>query len=215
METVGMALASYQRSLNSANSPFDRWYYGKQKPALSAEAIRGFKLFTGKAGCSGCHSIQSDHALFTDQRYHNTGIGYAESMGKDLLPKTLQIAPGVIIPIDTAALQSVAQTKENDLGRYEITQQPQHRWQYKTPSLRNIALTAPYMHNGALSTLRDVLTFYNNGGINNENLDPMLKPLHLNEAEIDALQAFLLALTGDNVDALVADAFAAPVADSD
>jgi len=215
METVGMALASYQRSLNSANSPFDRWYYGKQKPALSAEAIRGFKLFTGKAGCSSCHSIQSDHALFTDQRYHNTGIGYAESMGKDLLPKTLQIAPGVIIPIDTAALQSVAQTKENDLGRYEITQQPQHRWQYKTPSLRNIALTAPYMHNGALNTLRDVLTFYNSGGINNENLDPMLKPLHLNEVEIDALQAFLLALTGDNVDALVADAFAAPVADSD
>lgn len=215
METVGMALASYERSLNSANSPFDRWYYGKHKQALSVQAVRGFKLFTGKAGCASCHSIQTDHALFTDQGYHNTGIGYADSMGKDLLPKTLQIAPGLIIPIDNIALHSVAQTKENDLGRYEITQQPQHRWQYKTPSLRNIALTAPYMHNGAMATLKDVLAFYNRGGIDNENLDPLLKPLHLSEAELDELLAFLQALTGDNVEALVADAFAAPVGDSD
>ena len=104
--------------------------------------------------------------------------------------------------------------RPNDLGYYEISQNPADRWAYKTPSLRNIALTAPYMHNGALATLTEVVQFYNKGGIANDNLSPMIKALNLSDAEVAELVAFLNALTGGNNDKLVSDAFAAPVGDS-
>jgi cytochrome c peroxidase len=214
METIGMAIAAYERTLNSADSPFDRWYYGKQTNALSASAIRGFKLFSGKARCATCHTVNDHFALFTDQQFHNTGIGYAESMGKPLVKKQIQVAPGVVTEIGDEIVAEVSGSKPNDLGRYEVTQRPADRWKYKTPSLRNIALTAPYMHNGSFTSLKQILEFYNRGGVTNGNLDPMLKPLHLNEREIGDLEAFLLSLTGNNVGALVSDAFAAPVGDA-
>ena len=91
---------------------------------------------------------------------------------------------------------------------------PQDRWRYRTPTLRNVALTAPYMHDGSLATLRDVLTFYNRGGVPNEELDPLITPLGLSDAEIEDLLAFLFSLTGSNVDALVSDAHAAPIGGS-
>ncbi|GAB4256527.1 MAG: hypothetical protein Kow0065_05320 [Methylomicrobium sp.] len=213
IETVGMALASYQRTLNSANSPFDRWHYGKDKQAMTPPAQRGFKLFAGKAQCSACHTVGKDFALFTDHQFHNTGIGYREAMSDDAKTQRVQIAPGVFVEVDRHVIDSVAERKSNDLGRYEVTQNPDDRWRYKTPSLRNIALTAPYMHNGSLSTLKEVVEFYNRGGIANETLDPLIKPLQLTTQEIDELVAFLQSLTGDNVDELVADAFAAPVGD--
>ncbi|MDD1635446.1 MAG: SCO family protein, partial [Methylococcaceae bacterium] len=99
METVGMAIASYERTLNSANSAFDRWYYGKDKQALDAKAQRGFQLFNGKANCSSCHSITRNHALFTDNNNHNTGIGYAEAMGKTDKTQRVQVAPGVYVEV--------------------------------------------------------------------------------------------------------------------
>jgi len=214
MESIGMAIASYERSLNSANSAFDRWYFGHEKRALDEQAQRGFKLFTGKANCAGCHSIAKNHALFTDHDNHNTGIGYREAMSKPSDTQPLQVAPGVYVNVASSLIAKVSSAKTNDLGRYEITQDPQDRWKYKTPTLRNISLTAPYMHNGSLTTLREVVEFYNRGGVTNENLDPLIKPLQLTEAEIDDLAAFLNTLTGDNVQELVADAFAAPVGDS-
>lgn len=213
METIGMAIASYERTLNSANSPFDRWYYGNDKQALSASAQRGFGLFTGKAQCSSCHLIDKKFALFTDNDFHNTGIGYREAMGDDAKTQRVQVAPGVFVDVDRQVIASVSERKSNDLGRYEVTQDPGDRWRYKTPSLRNVALTAPYMHNGSLSTLKEVVEFYNRGGIANENLDSLIRPLHLTAKEIDDLVSFLATLTGDNVDELVADAFAAPVGD--
>ncbi len=213
METVGMALASYQRSLNSANSAFDRWYYGKQESALTGQQKRGWRLFSGKAGCSACHQVGQNNALFTDQQNHNTGVGYADSLPDTDKTQSVQVAPGVFIKVNQDIIRSVSEPTANDLGRYEITQNPAHRWQYKTPSLRNISLTAPYMHNGSLSTLEEVITFYNQGGIKNENLDPLIHLLSLNEQEQQDLVAFLHALTGDNVELLVSDAFAAPVND--
>jgi len=215
METVGMAIASYERTLNSANSAFDRWYYGKDKQALDAKAQRGFQLFTGKANCSSCHSITRNHALFTDNNNHNTGIGYAEAMGKTDKTQRVQVAPGVYVEVDATVITAVAEVKPNDLGRYEVTQKPEDRWKYKTPSLRNVSLTAPYMHNGTFVTLQQVVEFYNRGGIANENLDPLIKPLNLTEPEIADLTAFLESLTGDNVKELVADAFAAPIGDTE
>jgi cytochrome c peroxidase len=115
----------------------------------------------------------------------------------------------------TALIDSVSETKDNDLGRYEITQNPKDRWLYKTPTLRNIRLTAPYMHNGSISSLKEVVEFYNRGGFANENLDPLIKPLQLTDDEINNLTAFLYTLTGDNIEDLVSDAFAAPIGDKD
>jgi cytochrome c peroxidase len=216
VETIGMALASYQRTLNSANSPFDRWYFGKDRNALPAKAQRGFKLFTGKAGCNQCHLIAKDSALFTDHKLHNTGIGYAAAMNKrDNPTQKVQVAPGIFVNAPAALIESVTETKANDLGRYEITQSPQDRWRYKTPCLRNVSLTAPYMHDGSIASLRAVVEFYNRGGIANESLDPLIKPLGLSEDETDKLVEFLEQLTGDNAQELVSDAFAAPVGDSD
>ncbi len=212
METLGMALAAYQRSLLAADSAFDRWRYAGQRNAMDASAKRGFGLFTGKAGCAGCHLVGGKHALFTDQRWHNTGVGYRQSMGRDGRKRTVMLAPGVSIAIDSAIIDAVAAPVQADLGRYEISQDPGDRWKYRTPSLRNLTLTAPYMHNGSLRTLEAVVAFYDRGGVPNETLDPLIHPLHLSAAEKSDLVAFLRSLTG-RVETLVADVAAAPIGD--
>jgi cytochrome c peroxidase len=213
METLGQAIAAYERTLNSAASPFDRWRFGGQAQVLSPAARRGFVLFTGKAGCAACHSLGERHALFTDQDLHNTGIGYRAAMGGPPATATIPAAPGLSLTLDPARLASVSEAKPHDLGLYEITQNPADRWKYKTPTLRNVALTAPYMHDGSLATLRDVVRFYNRGGVPNENLDPRIRPLNLTDPEIEDLVEFLESLTGSNVEGLVSDALAAPVGD--
>ena len=208
METIGMALASYQRVLNSANSPFDRWYYGRDSKAMDEQAIAGFELFIGKASCVSCHAINKDYALFTDHKLHNTGIGYLASMGSQDDKQQITVAPGARLTIDRTVVAEASEPEPNDLGYYEITGNPDDRWKYKTPTLRNISLTAPYMHNGSLGTLRQVVEFYNQGGVKNKLLDPLIQPLTLDNGEINSLSAFLNTLTGSNVDELVADAFA-------
>ncbi|RLA22756.1 MAG: photosynthetic protein synthase I [Gammaproteobacteria bacterium] len=213
METLGMALASYQRTLNSANSPFDRWYYGEQPDALGRQAQQGFKLFTGKARCISCHTIKAKSALFTDHKLHNTGHGFSASTQKEPSTQRILVAPGQYLEISSEVIASVGEKKPNDVGLYEITENPADRWKYKTPTLRNVALTAPYMHDGAMQTLREVVEFYNGGGVANEELDPLMQPLKLQVGEIDDLVLFLESLTGDNIDLLISDAFAAPVGD--
>ncbi|NOR79411.1 MAG: photosynthetic protein synthase I [Methyloprofundus sp.] len=211
MLTIGQAIASYQRSLNSANSAFDRWFFAKQSDSVSASVKRGFALFTGKAGCGACHLIDKKFALFTDNKMHNTGVGFQESMQKTITQQKIQVAPGIFITVDQQQLNAISEPKASDLGLYEITQNPADRWKYKTPSLRNVALTSPYMHNGSLATLTEVIEFYNRGGVANEMLDSRIKLLSLSAVEINELVEFLKSLTGSNVEQLVADAYAAPV----
>ncbi len=214
METVGEALASYQRTLNSANSRFDRWYYAEDKNALNADEVAGFELFVGKGQCSACHLINEDYALFTDNKLHNTGHGYAVSMGIKPEKTRVQLAPGIFVDVETELIDSVRQQpKENDVGLYTVTQNPFDRWKFRTSILRNVELTAPYMHDGAFNSLRAVVEFYNKGGVPNELLSPLIKPLNLTEQEIDQIVAFLRSLTGDNIQTIVADAFAAPIGD--
>lgn len=209
MDTIGMALASYERTLVSGNSRFDRWYFRKQAGALSAREQEGFRLFTGKAGCSGCHTLGRRNALFTDQGFHNTGIGYARSMGGDRAYR-VQLAPGEHTEVREAETTSYSEPPPSDVGRFEITLDPADRWAYRTPGLRNVALTAPYMHDGSIATLEEVVEFYDRGGVPNENLDPRMQPLGLSQDEKRALVAFLRSLTGDNVEALIRDARRAP-----
>jgi cytochrome c peroxidase len=213
IETIGMAIASYERTIVSGNSPFDQWHFGKTESALTESAKRGFGLFKGKAGCAACHLIRDDYALFTDDAFHNTGLGWQFSVGDDRAEIPVQLAPGIKILVPKKVIDSVGNPPPSDLGRYEVTQDPGDRWRYKTPTLRNVALTAPYMHHGVFGTLKEVVSFYNKGGIPNPRLDPLIRPLGLTDSEMADIIAFLESLTGDNVETLVRDAFAAPIGD--
>ncbi len=215
METLGVALAAYQNMLIAASSPFDRYYYAKDNTALTATEQRGLALFTGKAGCVNCHLIGEEFALFTDHGFHNTGVGYARSMARTPARREVLLAPGTAIEIDTTAIAASSAPVPNDLGRYEVTLDPDDRWRYKTPSLRNLTHTAPYMHDGSLPDLHAVVAFYNRGGVPNELLDPLIKPLGLNTDESDALVAFMRSLTSPHIEALIEDANAAPIGDPD
>ena len=210
IETIGQALASYQRGLLSAASPFDRWFFGGDTVSLGAAASRGFALFNS-AGCSACHTIAEDHALFSDGQFHDTGIGYARSMlAPGPVASSVYLAPGV----EVVPKVSFSRPQANDLGRYEATGLSADRWKYLTPSLRNVALTAPYMHDGSLPDLAAVLRFYNEGGIAHADLDPLLHPLGLSESELQDLEEFLRALTGDNVDQLARDGRSVGIGDT-
>ena len=116
---------------------------------------------------------------------------------------------------DRAARSSryTAETRPSDLGLYEIKLDPADRWKYRTPSLRNVAVTAPYMHDGSLATLRSVVEFYRRGGVANETLDPLVAPLGLTDAQVGDLVVFLESLTSSGIETLVLDARAAPIGD--
>lgn len=167
-ERITRAIAAYEKTLVRGNSPFDRYQFGGDKTALSEEAQRGLALFRGKANCALCHTIAEDHALFTDQKFHNLGVG-----------------------MDPAG-------NLTDAGRYTVTKREEDRGAFRTPSLRNIAETAPYMHDGSLKTLKEVVDFYVGGGNANPQLDPLIQPLtSFTRQERADLVAFLESLTGE------------------
>lgn len=208
VESIGQALGTYMRTLLAADSPFDRARYGDEPDALSTPARRGLALFTGKAACSACHTLGHGHALLTDGLFHDTGLGWHTSMvrrGNDD-PVPVEITPGRVTALERSVVDSVGEPLANDLGRYEVTGKPADRWRFKTPSLRNVAVTAPYMHDGSFSTLRQVVEFYNQGGHRHDGLDPLIVPLGLDEQEMGDLVAFLNSLTAGNLDELVNDA---------
>ena len=208
VENIGQAIGTYMRTLLCAGSPFDRWHFQKEEKAWTAAAREGFRLFTGRARCVTCHSIGVDHALFTDHRFHDTGLGWYNSVGRGTItePVTVELAPGVVTRLERSAVESVGERPAGDLGRYEVTHDPADRWLFKTPTLRNVSLTGPYMHDGSFSTLREVVEYYNRGGHHHAGLDSALRLLDLEEAEIEQLVAFLESLTGGNLDELIRDA---------
>lgn len=207
--TIGKALAAYQQTLIAADSDFDRWYFNREDAALTAEAKKGFTLFN-RHGCSGCHLIGESEALFTDHEFHNTGIGFERSMSTRAGQKVIRLTDTVTITTDETFEGEVF----NDLGRYEVTGDPADRWRYRTPTLRNITLTAPYMHDGSLATLNDVIDFYMQGGITNPGLDEQMLPFTLNNAEVTALIAFLESLTSPHIDELIRQARTVKVGDT-
>ncbi|NRA38223.1 MAG: hypothetical protein HRU15_08795 [Planctomycetes bacterium] len=156
-DNIGRAIASFERTVVSDNSAFDRYLAGDDN-ALSKEAMHGMQLYVGKANCIECHSGPN----LTDQSFHNLGM------------------------------------KSDDIGRMKVVEVEVMNKAFKTPGLRNVALTGPYMHDGSLGSLEDVVKFYNRGG-DVKTQDPLMKPLGLTAEEERALIAFLGALT-DPVD---------------
>jgi cytochrome c peroxidase len=166
---VEKAIASFERTLVSGNSPFDRYQYGGDKHALSPAAIRGLSVFLDprRGNCAACHTISGNYALFTDGKFHDTGAG-----------------------VD-------GEGQLTDLGRFLQTKQESDKGAFKTPTLRNVALSAPYMHDGSLKTLKDVVDFYAGGGNSNPNLDKEMKSIKLTGPERADLVEFLKSLTGE------------------
>ncbi len=200
MDHVAKAIASFERTIISGDSAFDQYFYADKKDALTDSEKRGLAVFTtGKGRCVSCHTIEQTQALFTDNRFHNIGIGFKKIQGK-----TPETAAAFIKSKRAGADVAVkVLTNENfsELGRFAITENLTHIGAFKTPTLRNIDITFPYMHDGSLETLEDVVDFYNNGGRVSENdpLSPFLsggmRPLNLSDEEKADLVAFMKSLT--------------------
>jgi cytochrome c peroxidase len=157
--TIAKAIANFERTVVSLDTPFDRWIAGDTK-AVNASAKRGFDLFQGKAECALCHQGFN----FTDNGYHNIGLKEADG-----------VAP--------------------DPGRFAHRKVAVLRGAFKTPTLRDITLTSPYMHNGSYTRLEQVIDHYDRGGDVKENLDANMNPLELTAQEKADLVEFLHSLT--------------------
>lgn len=182
------AVASYQRTLNSKNTPFDAFLMGDEK-AISDTAKRGYKLFAGKANCVQCH----DGPLLSDDRYHALGVppspDFLNSPNKQITFRFEQASNGVP--------RKLYESARDDFGLYYVTKRPGDIGKFRTPSLRELKHTPPYMHNGFLKTLPEVIDFYNHGGGKDPNKSPLMKPLNLTRDEKTDLLAFLESLSGD------------------
>ena len=168
IDLVVKSIATFERTVLCGDSPFDRYYYAHDENAISDAAQRGLKLFTDpkKGNCAACHTIGEKYALFTDNKFHNLGVG-ADIHGE-----------------------------LNDLGRYDQTKKDADYGAFKTPTLRNIAQRAPYFHDGSFPTLKDALGHYVGGGNANPHLDKEIHELDfLSFDERDDILAFLNSLT--------------------
>ncbi len=212
LDRIGMALGAYQRSLSVGDSDFDRWYYAGDAHALNETQQRGLALFQGKGGCASCHLMKQEFALFTDQQFHDTGYGWMREQSRQNPPPTtrVQLSQGVFVDVDSEIIASVSAPRQSDIGRYEVTEDPEDRWKFRTPPLRNVALTPPYMHDGGLASLADVIRFYNDGGPDHPLKDPRIRALDLSDTEQKELEAFLNSLTSSGLDCLVAEARSHP-----
>jgi len=160
-KTFSKAIASYERTVVSNASPFDRWLKG-DRDAMTAQQVRGFRLFQdeNKGNCAACHQAPN----FTDNGFHNIGLA---SHGKE----------------------------NPDMGRYTIRPVKTMKGAFKTPTLRDIELTAPYFHDGSAKTLTEVVEHYAKGGDVKTDLSPNIKPLNLTQQEKEDIVAFMTALT--------------------
>ncbi|HTP44679.1 MAG TPA: cytochrome c peroxidase [Candidatus Acidoferrum sp.] len=190
-EDMGKALAAFERTRLSTQAPFDRFLQGDEK-ALNASQRRGWALFTGKARCASCHSYDAPLPLFGDNRFHNTGVA-ADKQDYNQLAAGAARSASSQAEKDRLALE----TDFSELGRFLVTQKKEDIGAFKTPFLRDVLLTAPYMHDGSQETLWNVVEFFNKGGERNPFLDAEMKPLGLTESEVDDVVNFLGALTSD------------------
>lgn len=181
------AVATFQRTLVSRDTPFDRYLNGDES-AISESARRGHKLFGGKANCIACHN----GPLGSDDDYHALGVpqhpDFSESPLKQITFRYELASKGVP--------REVYRTARTDDGLYYVSKREVDRGKFRTPSLRGLVHTAPYMHNGVLETLEDVVAFYNHGGGEHPNKSLLIRPLELTELEQADLVEFLKTLSG-------------------
>jgi cytochrome c peroxidase len=205
MDEVTSAIAAFESVQVAGNSPFDRWYFGDDT-TLTESQVRGFDLFVNQGRCVSCHRVEQTQALFTDNRFHNIGVGI-NGIQADVpgLAGAFLEAKATLAEVD---VQVLTDARTSELGRFAVSRTFDDLGSFKTPTLRNIAVTAPYMHDGSLATLREVIEHYNNGGVTTEGdavndfLSGGIRPLNLTEEQIDDLVAFMEALTSPQFEAL-------------
>ncbi len=194
IDHIAQAIASFERTLIALNSPFDRFIAGDED-ATSDSAKRGWELFQGKARCLTCHEFTVSYPFFTDNLFHNIGVAMKD---KDFGALARKAASPDADPATLAHEEA-----SSELGRYLVTKEPKDIGAFKTPGLRDVVLTAPYMHDGSEPTLESVIEFYNKGGEPNPNLDGGIRPLNLTEEEMIDLVEFMKALTSDDLPELI------------
>lgn len=183
------AIAAFERAeTNTDNTPFDRYAKG-DSGALSESARRGMELFAGKASCVACHG----GALFTDESFHNLGVPDSPEFEKDPLRQiTLRYQH-----LSRGVPEEVYRNASTDMGLYYTTKRDEDTGKFRTPPLRYINHTSPYMHNGVLSTLEEVVEFYDRGGDKGPGAkSPLVRPLGLTSSEKRDLVEFLKSLSG-------------------
>jgi cytochrome c peroxidase len=189
------AIASYERTQISFDSPFDHFVAG-EKNAIETSAKRGWALFNSVGRCNKCHALSQeklDVTNFTDNGFHNIGVMVVRHDVVAMARQAEQLVnSGDMAAVDRAAIQ----TDMSVLGRFLITRNESDIGAFKTPNLRNLLMTAPYFHDGSHATLWDVMDHYNKGGgLNDPYLDKDMQPLALTERDIDDVVAFLASLT--------------------
>ena len=206
MNEVTKAIAAFERTQIAGDSPFDRWYFGGEAGALTEQQKRGFDLFINQGRCVSCHVIEQTQALFTDNRFHNIGVGI--NTIQDDVPELAGEFLEADMTLTEVDVEVLSDARTSELGRFAISHGFDDLGSFKTSTLRNIAVTAPYMHDGSVATLRDAVVHYNNGGVTNEG-DPVndflsggIRPLDLDDDQIDDLVAFLEALTSPQFEEL-------------
>ena len=189
---IGRALASFERTLVFLDAPFERFLRG-ERGAISAAAERGWEIFNGKARCAICHPLDASSPLGTDESFHNTGVSARHQDLDSLVVGALDALErdGSAAMVDELALVNVA----SGLGRFLVSRDFSDVGAFRTPQLRNVGVTAPYMHDGSLATLWDVLDHYDRGGEANRFLDGDIEPLGLTDEEMDDLVELLFAMT--------------------
>lgn len=206
IDAISKVISAYERTLVSGNSAFDRYLAGDLN-ALSVSARRGMTLFRGKARCSVCHTFNQSFPFLTDGTYHNSGV-VTNSREFDALSRhaaqiarrQLNAAPDSSLnPSPRASLDALAREPGAfELGRFLVTGNSLDIGAYRTPSLRNVELTAPYFHDGSAATLLNVIGFYVKGGNANPFRDWQLEPVSLTNSEQQDLVGFLKSLTGND-----------------
>ena len=186
------AIATFERSaMISRDSPFDEYLAGDEE-AMSEEAIRGLELFRGKANCIRCHN----GALMTDEKYHNLGVPENPLFEKDPLRQVALRYQHFVRGVP----ENTYRNANSDLGLYYTTKRPKDRGRFRTPPLRYLEYTSPYMHNGAFETLEEVIEFYNAGGGDGvREKSELLEPLGLTDDEQMDLLEFLESLSGEEI----------------
>jgi cytochrome c peroxidase len=197
VDTIAKALAAFERTQLSGNSPFDRYMTGDRN-AMSAAAQRGWTLFNGKARCVACHAWNPSSPFFSDFKYHNIGVAAKNQNFPALARQARRIMEIGGAEQEKLLDQLALAPGTSELGRFLITRQPKDVGAFKTSMLRDIELTAPYFHDGSEKTLLDVVKFYDKGGEPNPNLDGGMRKLKLADAEMADLVEFLKALTSDD-----------------
>lgn len=193
-EDLAKAIAAFERALVFLEAPFDRFLNGDDS-AISEEAKQGWALFNGKARCVTCHPVNPSNPIGSDSRFHNIGVAARTQDFEKLARQALAALrdDGGLKAVDELALN----TDLSELGRFMVTKDRADIGAFKTEQLRNIGITQPYMHDGSMRTLWDVMDHYNKGGEPNPFLDGGIEPLALSEKEIDAVVAFLFTLTDE------------------